>query len=295
MNTNSDKITALYCRLSQDDELQGESNSIAHQKDILLDYAKKNGFLNPQFYVDDGYTGTNFNRPDFRRMMEDIKVGKKGTVVTKDLSRFGREYTQTGAYIEIVFPLYDVRYIAIGDSVDTALGDVGGNEMMPIKNVFNDLYARDCSKKIRAVINYKGNAGKHLANTPPYGYIKNPENKEEWILDEVAAPIVAEIFRLFMSGVSISEITRNLRERKILTPQAHKQHYGIVKATSPLPKEKRFSWNNDTVGAIIDNEAYMGITVNFKSHSISYKNKKRVKNDKSAQKVFEDTHPRHCR
>lgn len=141
------------------------------------------------------------------------------------------------------------------------------------------------------VINYKGNAGKHLANTPPYGYIKNPENKEEWILDEVAAPIVAEIFRLFMSGVSISKITRTLSERKILTPQAHKQHYGIIKATSPIPKQKQFCWNVDSVGAIIDNEAYMGITVNFKTHSISFKNKSRVKNDKSAQKVFEDTPP----
>lgn len=291
MNTNSEKSTALYCRLSQDDELQGESNSITHQKDILLEYAAKNGFSNPLFYIDDGYTGMNFNRPDFRRMIDDIKAGKISTVITKDLSRFGREYTQTGAYIEIVFPMYDVRYIAIGDDVDTALGDIGGNEMMPFKNICNEYYARECSKKIKAIINFKGNAGKHLANTPPYGYIKNPENKEEWILDEVAAPVVAEIFRLFMSGVSISKIARTLEAKKILTPQSHKEHYGIVKAASPVPKEKRFKWNVDTVGAIIDNEAYMGITINFKSRSISFKNKARVANDKSAQKVFEDTHP----
>lgn len=225
--------------------------------------------------------------------MEDIKAGKISTVITKDLSRFGREYTQTGAYIEMVFPMYDVRYIAIGDDVDTAFGDVGGNEMMPFKNVFNEWYARECSKKIKAIINFKGNAGKHLANTPPYGYIKNPVNKEEWILDEVAAPVVAEIFRLFMSGVSISKIARTLEAKKILTPQAHKEHYGIVKAASPVPKEKRFKWNVDTVGAIIDNEAYMGITINFKSRSISFKNKARVANDKSAQKVL-DTH-RNCR
>lgn len=291
MNTNSDRVTAIYCRLSQDDEVQGESNSISHQKDILSEYAEKNGFPDPQFYVDDGYTGTNFNRPQFKKMMEDIKAGKIGTVITKDLSRLGREYTQTGTYIEIIFPLYGVRYIAIGDSVDTALGDVGGNEMMPLKNVFNEWYARECSKKNKMVINHKGNAGKHLANTPPYGYVKNPENKEEWILDEVAAPIVAEIFRLLLGGTGIANIAQILCERKVLTPKAHKQHYGIVKATSPVPKEKRFAWNYDTVGAIIDNEAYMGITVNFKSYSISFKNKKRVKNDKSAQKVFENTHP----
>ncbi|MDE6732293.1 MAG: recombinase family protein [Oscillospiraceae bacterium] len=187
----------------------------------------------------------------------------------------------------MVFPLYDVRYIATNDNVDTARDD---NEMMAFRNLCNDRYAHECSKKTKAVINYKGKAGMHLANTPPYGYIKNPEDTEEWILDEAAATIVAEIFRLFLSGTGIANIARILCERKVLTPQAHKQHYGIVKATSPVPKQKQFFGNVDTVGAIIDNEAYMGITVNFKSHSISFKNKKRIKNDKSAQKVFEDTH-----
>ena len=289
--TNSELITALYCRFSKDDYQLDDNISIVHQKQILLEYAEKQGFPNPQFYIDDGYTGTNFNRPDFRRMIDDIKAGKIGIVITKDLSRFGREYTQTGAYIEIVFPLYSVRYIAIGDDVDTALGDAGGNEMMPFKNVFNEHYSRECSKKIKAVINFKGNAGKHLANTPPYGYIKNPENKEEWILDEVAAPIVAEIFKMLLGGTSVTDIAYSLEVRKVLTPTAHKQHYGIVKATVPVPKEKRYKWSPETVGNIIDNEAYMGITVNFKTHSVSFKNKTRIKNDRSEQKVFDDTHP----
>lgn len=140
MSTSSEKTTALYCRLSDDDGLSNDSISIENQKKILAKFAEDNGFTDYQFYVDDGYTGTNFNRPDFKRMLEDVKAGKVSTVITKDLSRFGREYTQTGAYIEIVFPLYDVRYIAIGDSVDTALDDNGGNEMMPFKNVFNEYY-----------------------------------------------------------------------------------------------------------------------------------------------------------
>lgn len=288
--TNSELITALYCRFSKDDYQLNDNISIVHQKQMLLEYAEEKGFPNPQFYIDDGYTGANFNRPDFQRMMEDIKAGKISTVITKDLSRFGREYAQTGAYIEIVFPLYSVRYIAMSDDVDTAL-NTGGNEMMPFKNVFNDHYSRECSKKVKAVLNFKGNAGKHLANTPPYGYVKNPDNKEEWMLDEVAAPIVAEIFRLFLGGTGVSKIASILCDRKVLIPTAHKQHYGIVKTVNPVAKDKLYSWNYDTVKVIIDNEAYMGVTVNFKTRNVSVKNKKRVKNDKSEQKVFEDTHP----
>ncbi len=287
-NTSSEQITALYCRLSQDDELKGESNSITHQKEILSKYAEDNNFPNPQFYVDDGYTGTNFNRPAFKEMIEDIEAGKISTVITKDLSRFGREHIEMDKYIELVFPIYEVRYIAISDNVDTAYGE---NEMMQFQNLFNEKYARDCSKKNKLVINHKGNAGKHLANTPPYGYIKNPENKEEWILDEVAAPIVAEIFAMFIGGKGVTEIARTLTARKVLTPHAHKQHYGIVKTSSPAPKEKRYLWLPEAITAIIENEAYVGATVNFKTRSISFKNKKRVPNDKSEQKVFENTHP----
>lgn len=287
-NTSSETITALYCRLSRDDEIQGESNSITHQKEILLKHAEDNNFPNPQFYVDDGYTGTNFKRPDFQRMIEDIKLGKVSTVITKDLSRFGREHIEMDKYIELVFPLYEVRYIALFDNVDTAKGE---NEMMQLQNIFNEKYARDCSKKGKVIIEHKGNAGKHLASTPPYGYIKNPDNKEEWILDDIAAPIVAEIFNLFLGGTSIASIARTLRERKILAPRAHKQYYGIIKSASPVLEENKYLWRIEAVKQIIDNRAYTGATVNFLTRSISFKNKNRVKTDKSAQKVFENTHP----
>ena len=160
------KITALYCRLSQDDMLAGESNSITNQKEILLKYAQDNHFPNTQFYVDDGWSGTNFNRPDFQRMITDMEAGKIGIIITKDLSRLGREYLKTGEYIEMIFPDYDVRYIAINDNVDTAKSE---NEMMVFKNIFNDWFARDCSKKVRAVFKAKGQSGKPLATNPPYG------------------------------------------------------------------------------------------------------------------------------
>ncbi len=165
-----DLITALYCRLSNDDDLQGESNSITNQKAMLQKYAEDNGFRNIQFYVDDGFSGTNFNRPDFIRMIDDVKAGKVGVIITKDLSRFGRDYLMTGQYIEIILPDYAVRYIAVNDGVDTLRSE---NEMMVFKNVFNDWYARDTSKKIKAVFKSKGQSGKPLATNPPYGYKKS--------------------------------------------------------------------------------------------------------------------------
>lgn len=220
--------------------------------------------------------------------MTNIKAGKINIVITKDLSRLGRDYLMTGQYIEVIFPVYDVRYIAINDNTDTLYGE---NEMTVFKNVLNDLYARDISKKIMATFKTNGNAGEHLAAVPPYGYVKNPDNRKEWILDEVAAPIVAEIFRLYVSGTSITNITYLLSERKVLVPRAHRQYYGLTKITSPVPETQRCLWQCGTIEAILTNEVYMGTTVNFKTRSVSFKNKKRVKNDLSERKVFENTHP----
>ena len=186
-------ITALYCRLSNDDDLQGESNSITNQKAMLQKYAEDNGFRNIQFYIDDGYSGTNFNRPDFIRMIDDVKAGKVGVIITKDLSRFGRDYLMTGQYIEIILPDYDVRYIAVNDGVDTLRSE---NEMMVFKNVFNDWYARDTSKKIKAVFKTKGQSGKPLATNVPYGYKKSEVDKNVWEIDENNAPVVRRIFQL---------------------------------------------------------------------------------------------------
>ena len=193
----TNKITALYCRLSQDDMLAGESNSITNQKEILLRYAHENHFPNPQFYVDDGWSGTTFERPDFQRMIRDMENGKIGIIITKDLSRLGRDYLMTGQYIELIFPDHDVRYIAINDSVDTAKSE---NELLAFKNIFNDWFARDCSRKVKAVLKAKGQSGKPLSSHPPYGYRKSENDKNVWVIDEEAAAVVKRIFRLAIEG-----------------------------------------------------------------------------------------------
>ena len=281
----TDKITALYCRLSNDDDLQGESNSITNQKAILKKYADDNGLGNTQFYVDDGFSGTNFNRPDFMRMMEDVKSGKIGTIITKDLSRFGRDYLMTGQYIEMVLPDYDVRYIAINDNVDTLRSE---NEMMVFKNVFNDWYARDCSKKIKAVFKAKGQSGKPLTTIPPYGYKKSEKDKNVWEIDEEAAEVVRRIFQLCIDGYGPQQIAKKLTADKILIPTAYSNMKGY--ANVKVPKDTTF-WCDSTVVRILERMEYVGHTVNFKTRKKSYKNKKQVKNPKSEWQIFENTHP----
>lgn len=280
----TDKITALYCRLSNDDDLQGESNSITNQKAILKKYADENGFGNTAFYVDDGFSGTNFNRPDFMRMMEDVKSGKIGTIITKDLSRFGRDYLMTGQYIEMVLPDYDVRYIAINDNVDTLRSE---NEMMVFKNVFNDWYARDCSKKIKAVFKAKGQSGKPLTTIPPYGYKKSEKDKNVWEIDEEAAEVVRRIFQLCIDGYGPQQIAKKLTADKILIPTAYSNMKGY--ANVKVPKDTTF-WCDSTVVRILERMEYVGHTVNFKTRKKSYKNKKQVKNPKSEWQIFENTH-----
>ncbi len=280
----TDKITALYCRLSNDDDLQGESNSITNQKNILLKFAQDNGFSNPQFYIDDGISGTTFDRQGFKDMLKDIEAHKVGTVITKDLSRLGRDYLKTGEFIEIVFPDYDVRYIAINDNVDTQRNE---NEMMIFKNVFNDWYARDTSKKIRAVFKAKGESGKPLANKPPYGYIKSENNKNQWIIDEEAANIVRRIFRMCIDGYGPAQIAKALTADKILIPTAYAQSKGNISLrTYKCPTR----WGEQTVNKILDKLEYAGHLVNFRTHVKSYKHKKRVENLKEDWLIFENTH-----
>ena len=278
-----DKITALYCRLSNDDDLNGESNSITNQKAILQKYADDNGFRNAQFYVDDGFSGTNFNRPDFMRMMEDVKSGKVGTVITKDLSRFGRDYLMTGQYIEMILPDYDVRYIAINDGVDTLRSE---NEMMVFKNVFNDWYARDCSKKIKAVFKSKGQSGKPLTTNIPYGYKKSETDKNLWEVDEETAPVVKRIFRLCIDGYGPMQIAKILTADNILTPTAYRQ----MKSTGGVTVEKPCRWAQKTIVGILEKLEYVGHTVNFKTHKKSYKNKKKMANPREEWMIFENTH-----
>ena len=280
----TDKITALYCRLSNDDDLQGESNSITNQKAILKKYADENGLGNTQFYVDDGFSGTNFNRPDFIRMMEDVKSGKIGTIITKDLSRFGRDYLMTGQYIEMILPDYDVRYIAINDNVDTLRSK---NEMMVFKNIFNDWYARDCSKKIKAVFKAKGQSGKPLGK-PPYGYKKSETDKNVWIVDDEAAEVVRRVFQMCIDGYGPAQIAKALRNDNILIPTAYEQSKG---KGGTRPFRNPTYWGEQTINKMLDRIEYAGHTANFKTKKKSYKNKKKIDNPKSEWQIFENTHP----
>ncbi len=278
-----DKITALYCRLSQDDGLE-ESNSITNQKSILTAFARDNGFPNPRFYVDDGVSGTTFERDGFKAMMNDIEAGKIGIVITKDLSRLGRDYLKTGEYIEIIFPDYDVRYIAINDNVDTFKSE---NELMAFKNIFNDWFARDTSKKIKAVFKAKGQSGKHLGR-PPYGYKSSEQDKNVWEIDDEAAVVVRRIFQMCIEGFGPAQIARKLREQEVLIPTAYAQSNGNG-GTRGFKSPTR--WGEQTVNKILDKIEYAGHTANFKTHKKSYKNKKRIENPKSEWLIFENTHP----
>ena len=277
-------VTALYARLSKDDDLVGDSNSIVHQKEILAEYAKEHGFTNIEFYVDDGFSGTNFNRPDFQRMMADAEEGKISTVIVKDMSRFGRDYIMVGYYTEIYFSNLDIRFIAINDNVDSNIQTE--NDLTPFKNVFNEWYARDTSKKIRAVFKAKGNSGKHLTTNPPFGYKKDPNDKEKWIIDDEAATTVRRIFEMFANGVRMPEIARKLTQEKVETPTLYNMKHGIkIRRTSEFPE----IWSNATIKGILDQIAYAGHTVNFQTTKKSYKNKKQVRLPKEGWVIYRNT------
>ena len=277
-------VTALYCRLSKDDEQIGDSNSIVHQKEILAKYAKEHGFSNCEFYVDDGFSGTNFNRPNFQRLMADAEEGKLSTVIVKDMSRFGRDYIMVGYYTEIYFSNLNIRFIAINDNVDSSIQTE--NDLTPFKNVFNEWYARDTSKKIRAVFKAKGNSGKHLSTNPPFGYIKDPNDKEKWIIDAEAAVTVKRIFEMFSNGVRMPEIARKLTQEKVETPTLYNLKHGIkIRRTSEFPE----IWSNATIKGILDQIAYAGHTVNFQTTKKSYKNKKQVRLPKEGWVIYRNT------
>lgn len=279
-NVDQQKITILYCRLSNEDLVDGESNSIANQRSILSSYAASHGFTNTRVLVDDGYTGTNFNRPGVQEGLALVEQGLVGTWIVKDMSRFGRDYLQVGRFTEIVFPSYDVRFIAVNDAVDSAKGD---NDFTVIRNVFNDFYAKDTSKKVRAVMKAKGTSGKHLGG-PPYGYRADPQDKNHWILDEDAAPIVKRIFDLTIAGVGPSRIARILEADGVLTVKAlYAQQKG-----KPLP-ERPCHWIEQSVVNILERMEYTGCTCNFKTYSKSYKLKKRIPNALEDMFILPDT------
>lgn len=279
--TTTGQITALYARLSQEDALDGDSNSIVNQKAVLSKYAADNGFSNPVFFIDDGVSGVTFDRPNFNRMIAEIEAGNVSTVIVKDMSRLGRDYLKVGYYTEIFFVERDVRYIAINDGVDSAKGD---NDFTPFRNLFNDFYAKDTSKKVRAIKKAQGMAGEHLTK-PPYGYKVDPNNKKQWIVDEEAAAVVKRIFDLCVAGNGPMRIAKILKADNVLTTKAY---YAKQKGKS-LP-ENPYSWNESTIVAVLERMDYCGHTVNFKSYSKSHKLKKRIPTTKEQQAVFRNTH-----
>ena len=286
-STIADKITALYCRLSRDDELQGDSNSIINQKAILQKYADDNGFSNTMFFVDDGYSGTNFDRPDWQRLISMVEDGRIGTVIVKDMSRLGRDYLKVGYYTEVVLPGADVRFIAINNGVDSA--NQQDSDFTPFLNIINEWYAKDTSKKIRAVFKAKGESGKPLCTNPPYGYLKDPEDKHRWIVDENAAMVVREIFRLCMDGYGPTQIAGILTRRKIENPTAHARRLGYNPPVQKLSDDP-YLWRDTTVTHILSRMEYIGHTVNFKTYRKSYKNKKQMHNDPSQWQIFRNAH-----
>ena len=287
--SNQDKITALYCRLSKDDLNVGDSDSIVHQRAILEKYAEDNCFPNIRVFVDDGYSGVSFDRPGFQEMYKLIEAGKVGIVITKDLSRLGRNYIEVGNYTEFIFPRYGVRYIAINDNYDSLFSD--NNELAPFKNLFNEWYARDTSKKIRAVFKAKAERGERLGTTIPYGYRRDPNSGKECrlLINEETAPVVKMIFAMCAEGIGPSNISKALEERKILKPTMYRfmreGKYGTHTDT-----ENPYKWNERTIADILDNEIYLGHTINCRTRIASFKDKRTIKVPKEEQLRFENTH-----
>ena len=278
-------IAGLYCRLSRDDGTDSESNSIANQKRLLSQKAKELGFTNVKFYVDDGYTGTNFNRPGFQELLDDIEMGYISVVMVKDLSRLGRDYVSVGHYTDNYFPEHNIRFIAVNDMVDS---DEGENEIAPFKNIMNEMYARDISRKIRSSNRIRGNLGEPLAQ-PPYGYMKSPENKKKWIVDPDASQVVKSIFRMCIEGKGNEAIAHVLQSNKIYIPMAYWHSKGLNRGGKQMPADP-YRWSKTTVRKILTQQEYCGDVINFKTYSKNFKNKKRLMNTEENWRIFKDVH-----
>ena len=285
-NKKSRDVTAfLYERLSRDDNMDGESYSIGNQKKLLTKVAKEKGYTNLVHFFDDGISGVTMDRPGFADMIQQLEQGKAAAVFVKDLSRLGRNYIEVGRLTEEFFPNHDIRLVAVSDNIDT---DEGENELAPIRNLFNEWYARDISKKRRISNKIKGNAGEPMGQAP-YGYIKDPENPKRWIVDEEAAQIVRRIYRMTLEGVGTEQIAAKLEEDGVLTPRAYWQSKGINRPgkVKDLPPTH---WNSSSVIKMLSVQEYCGDILNFKTYSKSYKNKKRLENDRENWAIFKDVH-----
>lgn len=265
------KITALYERLSRDDELAGESNSIVNQKKMLEKYAKEQGFSNLSHYTDDGWSGTNFERPDWKRLLTDIEDGKVGCVIVKDMSRIGRNYLQVGFYTEVLFREKGVRFIAISNGVDST--QQSSNEFAPFLNIMNEWYVRDTSRKIKSVLHAKGMDGKHLTSNAIYGYRKDPEDNDHWIIDEEAAAVVRRIYQLIMEGNGPMQVARILTMEKVERPSYYLAKQGLGTCRGSCDMSRPYTWTATTISDIVSKPEYMGHTVNFRTHKDSYKDK----------------------
>ena len=290
MNGATNKITALYCCLSQEDERAGESLSIENQKDMLLRYARERHFPNPTFFVDDGVSGVTYDRPGFQAMLAEIEAGRVAVCISKDLSRLGRNSALTGLYTNFTFPQYGVRYIAINDNFDTIDPNSTDNDFAGIKNWCNEFYARDTSRKIRAVNKAKGERGVPLTTNVPYGYLKGPDNPRRWKIDPVAADVVRRIFSMCMEGRGPKQIANQLKADKVLTPASYKALQGI-KSPNKKPEDP-YDWKSSTVVAILERREYTGCTVNFKTYTNSIWDKKQRDNPIEKQAIFPNTHER---
>ena len=279
----STKITPLYERLSRDDELQGESNSITNQKKLLEDYARRNGYTNTVHFTDDGVSGLRFDRPGFTAMMKEVEKGNVDTIILKDLSRLGRDYLKVGQYMEILRQK-GVRLIAVNDGVDSFNGD---DDFTPFRNIMNEWYARDTSKKIKSVFKAKGNSGKHVSSCPPYGYLKSAEDKNKWIVDEEAAEVVRRIFRMTVEGKGPYQISQILQKEKVDMPAVHLQKHKAG-LHQKVVFENPYRWGSSTIAEILKKYEYLGHTVNFKTRK-HFKDKKSHYVDESEWVIFENT------
>ena len=285
MNKQSEKITALYCRLSRDDEQEGASGSIKNQQSILEKYAKDNGFPNPRVFVDDGWSGTTFARPAFTEIMELAEKGLIGTLIVKDHSRLGRNRLVVGQLLEEGFDSLGVRYIAIMDNIDTAKGI---SDLVPMQDLFNEWHAKNTSQKVRNVFRNKGMSGVPLTTNPPFGYMKNPDDKKKWMVDEEAAKVVRRIFALCVDGFGPTQIAKKLKADKVMTPT---EYWNSIGRNCGKPPERPFNWCSASVADILSKQEYCGDTVNFRSTTKSFKNKTKIERPQEEWKIFPNTHP----
>ena len=283
----NEKITALYERLSRDDEMVGDSNSIVNQKKMLEDYAKQNGYTNIEHFTDDGYSGGSFDRPDWKRMVAGIEDGSIGTVIVKDMSRIGRDYLQVGFYTEVMFKEKEVHFIAIANGVDNQKRE--SSEFAPFLNIMNEWYIRDSSRKVTTVLRARGMEGKHTTNNAIYGYRKSEEDKNQWVIDEEAAEVVRRIYRMSLEGKGPYEIARILSEEQIERPSYYLAKRGLGTCRSNNNTATPYVWRGATVRDILSKPEYMGHTVNFRSYKESYKDKRAKKTPKADWVIFKNT------